>query len=259
MTFIKFKEMFTQETYWYYQFFFNLSVNHADMIICDSMSTKKDLLEYDKTLSSDKINVIYLGVNKQQHIKSKTELKEKYNLPDAYYLFVGTISPRKNLLRVIKAWNQRINTDNKLVIIGKKGWLYNPFFEYIEKNNLSNGVLWLDYIPEADLPSLYSYAEALLFPSLYEGFGLPILEAMSCGCPVITSNISSMPEVAGDAALLVNPYNVDEIKAAMDIITYNKKRRNDCILKGYLQVKKFQWNDTAKQIITIYKKVSDIS
>ncbi|MFA6888680.1 MAG: glycosyltransferase [Candidatus Woesearchaeota archaeon] len=258
ITFIKFKEMFTWETYWYYNFFFNSTLRKADIVLCDSNSTKKDIMSYAPYFVETNINAIHLGVKKENIIsKRETEIKKKYNLSFPFYLFVGTFSPRKNILRIIQAWQKRKDLKIKLILIGKKGWLFEEIFTYIKESNLENDILFLDYIPEEDLPYFYYLAEALLFPSLYEGFGLPILEAMAYGCPVITSNISSMPEIAGDAALFIDPLNINEITKAMETIVQDKKLREKLIKKGYERVTKFSWQKMAEKTREVYDNITN--
>ena len=144
------------------------------------------------------------------------------------------------------------------MIVGGKGWLYESIFNYVEQHNLKERVHFTGYIDANDLPTIYSLAEGLVFPSFYEGFGLPILEAMACGCPVITSNVSSMPEVAGDAALLIDPKNTEAIAQAMASVISNEKLRKKLIEKGYEQVKKFTWDKTAEETLALYKQVANV-
>ncbi len=259
LTFLHFPQGFNFSTKLYYYFFFRRSLNIADMIIADSYSTKKDLIEHYH-IHPNKIQVIYLGVDdifkRVTNKKIIQEVKQKYSLPDTYVLFVGLLSPRKNIRRVLRAFAQ-LNTNHKFVIVGNKGWLYEPIFKLINDLNLKEKVIFTGYADAEDLPAIYSGAEALVFPSFYEGFGIPILEAMACGCPVITSNISSMPEVAGDAAIFVDPYSINEIKDAMITIILDKNKKQELIKKGYSQVKKFSWQKMAEETVNIYEKLAN--
>lgn len=264
LTFLRYQESFTFETKLYYKIFFKRSINNADMIIADSQATKDDLMLYFH-VPKNKIKVIYLGVDKaftpvadKFHI---AKVQKKYALPKKFFLFTGLLSPRKNIEGVLRAFNS-LNIDlykeYHFVIVGGKGWLYDPIFKYVEKHNLKERVHFTGYIDAGDLPVFYTLAEALVFPSFYEGFGLPILEAMACGCPVITSNISSMPEVAGDAALLVDPKNSQNILAAMEKIVSDKELRKELVKKGYEQAKKFTWEKTAEETLALYKQVANV-
>jgi glycosyltransferase involved in cell wall biosynthesis len=183
---------------------------------------------------------------------------ERYQLSQPYILYVGSIEPRKNLLRLLQAY-ARLRKDLpgwKLVLVGaRNAWKSTPISEEMRKLNLAPWVQLTGYIPEEDLPALYNGAGLFAFPSLYEGFGLPVLEAMACGTPVITSNVSSLPEVAGDAALLVDPYNVEEIAAAMVNVLSDQELSEDLHRRGLERSKEFSWERTAQQTLEVYKKV----
>ena len=171
------------------------------------------------------------------------------------YLFsVGTIQPRKNYTRIIQALAQLRSQgyDLDLVIAGGRGWLESPIYQTVQATHMQNYVHFIGFADEADLPALYSNAECLLFPSLYEGFGLPILEAMACGVPVVTSNVSSLPEVAGDAALLVDPYDVEPIAFAIQRVLDDTSLRTALVQKGYARAASFTWERSAQHLHQIY-------
>lgn len=237
----------------YLHLFMRRSLKLADVVIADSYATKNDLLKFF-SLPQEKIRVIYLGYTPPLQTVSKPKY---FTMRDPFILCVGSLIPRKNIERCIDAYHQlhKKGLKHKLVIIGKMGWLYQPILEKIAALKLKKDVLLQDYVEEHDLGYFYKNAEVLLFPSLYEGFGLPILEAMSSGCPVITSNISSMPEVAGAAALYVNPVNTSEIVQALEQIMHDKNLRETLINKGYEQVKKFSWQKTAEETLKVYKEL----
>lgn len=212
-------------------------------IIADSKSTKNDLMEIYH-LKSDQIDVVYPGINSIYSPQKNTEIervKTKYNLPDRFILSVGTQEPRKNLARLVEASHL---LDIPLVLTGKVGWgdkLTTP------------GVISTGYIPDSDLPALYSGAAVFAYPSLYEGFGFPILEAMACGTPVVTSNVSSLPEIAGKAAVLVDPTDVQSIANGISqALTSSTK----LIELGLSQAKQFTWENTAKQTMEVYEKTA---
>ncbi len=263
LAFLTYPKTFTISTKLYFFLLFRKSLRICDKIIAVSNVTKKDMVSY-YAIPEEKVAVIHSGISSVYKApgneETKKEIMSKYNLPERYILFVGALSPRKNVVNILKAYKaylqeQQKKESVKLVLVGKKAWLYDDIFSFISKNKMEEHVLFLDYVPENDVVTLYSNAELFLFPSLYEGFGFPVLEAMACGTPVITSNISSLPEVAGHAAILVNPENVEEIKEAMIKIGSNPKLREDLIKKGKNQVKKFTWKEAAEKTIQVYHEL----
>ena len=246
----------------YLNFMTHYQLRSATCIIAVSQATKADLVE-KVGIDPRKITVIYEGYN-QSLFKPMPSIKQekvlaKYNLkPGGYFLFVGTIQPRKNLTRLIQAFADYLKTSSKherLVLIGSKGWLSEEIYTLPKQLQLQDKVFFLGYVGDEKLPHFYSGAKAFLFPSLFEGFGLPILEAMACGCPVLTSNISSMPEVADNAAILVDPYSVDSIlKGIQDITEFQTKDK--LIKKGFEQIKKFNWKIAANQTLAVLTNTS---
>ena len=260
LAFMASPDSFTLANRLYFKLFLAPSIKLADKIIAISQATKKDIIKYFH-VPADKVEVIHCALSPKIHKETNNEklqeVKKKYSLPDKFIMFTGLISPRKNLDRSIKAFAKvRHQIPHKFVIVGKKGWLYEPVFKLVEKLGIQKDVIFTGYIPDDDLCALYTLADIFMFPSLYEGFGLPILEAMACGCPVITSNISSMPEVAGDAALLVNPYSVNDIAKAIERIYCDKNLRKQFVNKGYAQIKKFTWKNTAKRTLKVYESLA---
>lgn len=202
-----------------------------DRVIAVSQSTKEDLMNVS-SIPKEKITVIYEGVEadfKPQQDKFIQEFKKKYNLPESFVLAIGGIGERKNLKRIKQAAK-----GYNLVILGET----------------------LTDIPKEELPLLYGSAKVLLYPSLYEGFGLPVLEAMACGIPVVTSNTSSLPEVGGEAAIYVEPASVDKIQAALKEVINDEQLRKDLIERGLEQVKKFSWEKCAQETAQIYRELS---
>jgi glycosyltransferase involved in cell wall biosynthesis len=188
-------------------------------------------------------------------------VRARYGLGDApFVLAVGTLQPRKNYVRLIQAFAaisnlQPLTSNLHLVIAGGKGWRYDAIFAEVEKLGLRDRVLFPGFVADADLPALYSAARVLAYPSIYEGFGLPMLEAMACGTPVVTSTASCMPEVAGDAALLVPPTDVDALAAALDRALTDEALRADLIAKGRARARQFSWAKSARQLLGIYHAV----
>ena len=220
------------------------SIKKSDKIIAVSEATKRDILNYFN-IAEKKIEVIYPGVDNEiyESYVSKDNVLKKYKIKTKYILFLGTLEPRKNIVNIIKGF-ERTNLKNiKLVIVGKKGWKYKEIFEVYENSPCKDSIQILDYIDEKDKIAMYKGAELFIFPSLYEGFGMPVLEAMAAGTPVITSNISSLPEVAGEAAILVNPYNIVEIAKAIENVIKNDRLKKEMIEKGLKQARKFTWEN----------------
>lgn len=242
--------------------YLNLMAHHqlksATHIIAVSEATKQDLIK-KVGIPKDKITVIYEGYNEDlfkpyiQTGRHKVCPYNQYNIePGNYFLFVGTIQPRKNLERLIRAYARVCaGYQPKLVLVGSKGWLSDEIYKLPKKLGIEDHVKFLGYVPDKNLPALYSGAIAFLFPSLFEGFGLPILEAFSCGCPVLTSNTSSLPEVAGNAALLVDPYSIEEIAQGILSLTTNHKLRTRLAKLGLEQVKNFSWQKAAEKTLEV--------
>jgi glycosyltransferase involved in cell wall biosynthesis len=220
----------------------------ANRIVAISNSTKKDLNKI-VGIDKEKITVAYPGLNKSKFSPQSQEkiekIKKKYRL-DNYILGLGTQEPRKNFVQVIKAFNNLGKNNRQLAIVGKYGW-----GEKI--NNKNKKIRILGYVPDQDLAPLYSGAQVFVYPSLYEGFGMPIVEAQACGCPVITSNISSMPEAAGEGAILADPKNNQEIVQALEKIINNRSFRNNLIKKGKKNANQFSWEKTAQKILRVIK------
>lgn len=219
------------------------SAARASVILADSRATADDLTRFYGTPSS-KIRVVYPGVDVPL-VGDVDAVRKKVGLPERYFLFLGTLQPRKNIARIAaayKAW-QKAHPDDPaaLVLAGAQGWLFDPaWIEGIDR------VILTGYIDDADKGALYAGALALVFPSLYEGFGFPVLEAMSCGTPVICSNTSSLPELAGDAVLLVDPLSVEAIADAMTQIAKEGALRRELIARGHTQAGKFTWKSAAE-------------
>jgi glycosyltransferase involved in cell wall biosynthesis len=234
------------------------SVQQADHVIAVSKATRQDLIELYQT-PPEKITVLYHGVTPEfQPITNPAQLaavRQKYGLGNnPFILSVSTIQPRKNYQRLIRALAQ-IDSSYALVIAGGKGWGYEAVFEEVSRLGLEKRVHFPGFIADADLPALYSTASVFVYPSLYEGFGLPILEAMACGTPVVASNQSSLPEVVGEAGLLVDPYNVDAIAAAMSQLLHNPNLQQQLSSAGQQQAKNFTWDGMACELLKLYRQL----
>jgi alpha-1,3-rhamnosyl/mannosyltransferase len=186
--------------------------------------------------------------------KVVARVRQKYNLPPSYLLFVSSLEPRKNIDVLVDALVET-KTDIPIVLVGWKGWGEKSWFEKIKNKNLKNRVYLTGHIPDHDLRAVYTGAQALIYPSLYEGFGLPLVEAMACGCPVICSNVSSMPEVAGDAAVLIDPMQSSELAQAIENVVHDTGLRNFLVEKGRQRALGFTWESTADQTLDVYRNV----
>jgi glycosyltransferase involved in cell wall biosynthesis len=184
-------------------------------------------------------------------------LREKFRLPRPYILFVGTLEPRKNIVSLLEAYRRISESrDELLVIVGKKGWFYESIFTKVKELELNERVRFTGFVSEEEKFALIRHCRIFIYPSLYEGFGLPVLEALSMGIPTITSNISSMPEVAGDAALLTDPGNIAAIAGAMLRLLNDPEKRLELSVKAVRQASRFSWENTAQQTLALYKNLS---
>ena len=235
----------------------NLSIK-ADHMIAVSKSTKKDLTRSLKVLDS-RVSVVHEGVDKDFFSKKDDRevrnVRLKYGIKDKYFLYVGTIQPRKNLSRLIEAFAKLSVPDVDLVLVGRSGWLYGDIYKAPKKFKVEENVKFLGFAEQEDLPALYTGSTAFVMPSLYEGFGLPILEAMACGAPVLTSKSSSLPEVSGSHALLIKPHSVNDIAYNLSRLLKEESLRWKLSAAGQEWVKIFSWEKTAKETIEVFEKV----
>ncbi len=234
------------------------SVHRADLILADSQSTKDDVAEL-LGVEADKIEVLYPGVEERFHpIGDQVlleEVRRRYNLPPRFILGLGTLQPRKNFTRLIEAFaDLRFAIyDLRLVIAGGKGWLYEDIFAAVERLGLEGKVIFPGFIADEDLPALYNLADLFVFPSLYEGFGLPPLEAMACGTPVVSSDVSSLPEVVGEAGLMVEATDTEALAEVMKRVLEDNVLREEMIAKGLEQARQFTWEKAALKLLGLYE------
>ena len=269
LSFERYSEFFSQhQKFWHKRIDPRGQAKQADKIIAISKSTKNDLVDL-YGIAPDKIRVIHSGVSFPKNIAEieKKSCVAKYNLPANFILFLGTLEPRKNVLGVVKAFEVLKNSqksdllllpspqvmrggeqqDLKLVIAGGRGWLCNELFDYVAVSKYKDDIIFLGRVLDKEKEILYSLASVFVFPSFFEGFGFPPLEAMACGTPVVTSNVSSLPEVAGDGAIMVNPYHVDEIAGAVKMLLDNGNLRDIIIEKGRERARQFLWQKCAEE------------
>lgn len=254
-----FPNTFSSSNVLFHKIFFSKTLRSVDKIITVSESTKYDLVTYFN-VPEDRIKVIFNGVDTKFRSLRENDVNEflkKYNINFPFILYVGTLEPRKNLPTLIKAYYQlkKKNINHKLVIAGRKGWKYQKIFETIDKLNLKDDIIFTGYVPENDLPALYNAADLFVYPSIYEGFGLPPLEAMACGTPVITSNTSSLPEVVGDAGIMVDPLDINELAHSMHEVLTNSALKIDLRKKGLERAKMFNWEKCGRETLEVYENV----
>lgn len=237
-----------------------LYCKRADAIIAMTNMGAHDIAKYMWAKPS-KIHVIPEAYNENCRVlnaEEKQRIKKKYALPDHYFLFVGGLTPLKNLRNILFAYSKVKNYfQQKLVIVGFKRFKFKADLALIEKLNLERDIIFPGFVPDIDLPGFYNLASALIFPSLYEGFGIPALEAMACGCPVITSKTACTCEITGDAAILVDPYNPDEIAESMRRLLTDHSLRNQMIERGLSRVKQFSWEKCAAQTLNVFENLKN--
>lgn len=240
------------------------SCKRADKIITISRFSKQEIIKY-LHIPEEKIVIMPIGVNHKLYHPNYTQqevnvVKKKYQIKGAYFLYLGTLEPRKNIEQLIKAYalfTKQTTTPPKLVLAGRKGWMYEKIFEKVSKYKLEKLVIFTGYIEEQESPLLMKGAQAFFFPSLYEGFGMPPLEAMACGTPVVVSNVASLPEVVENAGILVNPFQAEELYHAMKKIYDQESFRKELIEKSIQQAQKFTWKNSVKILMKTYQQLLD--
>lgn len=237
-----------------------VAVSKSKAIIAVSESTKKDLVKLF-AVNPQKITVTPLGYASAIYTpKSQNDqaVLDSYALKPGYLLFLGTLEPRKNIVGILQAYSKlssELRDKHKLVIGGKKGWFYEEIFATVTELGLEQNVQFLGRVPDEHLPALYRRAHLFLFPSFYEGFGLPPLEALASGTPVISSNNSSLPEVVGEAGILVDPYDIAALTESMSTLLTDKKTYQQLKELAPKQAAKFSWTSTAKATVAVFMKV----
>lgn len=262
LSFLKYPEFFSwRKNFWHRMINVKKLIKRFNRVVAVSKNTKQDIVELCG-INPDKVEVIYSGIGKEfkqmdANEKKLAEVRDKYKLPEKFILYLGTLEPRKNVDGIIKAYN-KLRADNrelqdyKLVIAGGKGWKFDKIYKEWERSEFKNDVNFLGYVDSKDKVYLYNLANVFVYPSFYEGFGFPPLEAMACGLPVVVSYAASLPEVAGDAALMVDPYNINDIAKAMAEILADESLKNKLIERGLARAKNFSWEKTAKEYLKIF-------
>jgi len=257
LTFMRYPEAFPRHQRMYLEYATRRAVAKADAVIAISDCTRADVINQLHG-DPDRVFTIPLAADdsfRPATVKEVAEIRRRYGVGETSVLYLGTLEPRKNIPALLEAFRQ-VRTDHdgdcRLVLGGGKGWYYRDVFRRVEELGLKDDVVFTGYVSQEDLPVLYSSATVFVYPTLYEGFGLPPLEAMACGTPVITSNTSSLPEVVGDAGVMVNPLSVDEISQAIHTVLSREDLRREMSAAGLERAKRFSWKETAGQTLKVY-------
>ncbi|MCL5962574.1 MAG: glycosyltransferase family 4 protein [Chloroflexi bacterium] len=260
LTFMLFPNTFNRTNRAYLSLFTRLSVRRADRVIAVSHNTKDDIVRLIG-IAPEKVAVIHHGVEPMfRKIEDRSQIeafKRRRGLPDRYVLFIGTLEPRKNLLTLLSAFarlKKESNIPHRLVIGGAKGWMWDEILATIERLDLRRDVLLPGYLPLDEEPMWYNGADLFVYPSLYEGFGFPPLESMACGTPVITSDGSALPEVVGDAGVLVDPTDTDQLAGAMRTVLGDTSLREDLARRGLERASSFSWEEAARRTVEAYRE-----
>lgn len=241
-----------------YSFLMRCIGRRAHLILADSEHSRRDIYRSLK-ISENKVRRIYIGMDEKYKPATQAtlpkEIKQKFGITKDYFLYVGRHDPYKNILGLVQAYYgylKQVPQGAQLVITGKRDPRYPEAYKWCEKKNLLGQVVFTDYVSDEELLPLYQHAQATILVSLYEGFGLPVLESMACGVPVISSDLSSLPEVAGEASLSVSPHSLEAIVSAMVRLSQEETLRQELIQKGLEQVKKFSWDNCARETLEVY-------
>ncbi len=262
MTFFLMPQVHEKSKVAYFRSMIPAAVKKADAVIAISSQTKCDIIKYLGT-PEEKIRVVPIGIGDEFRVIADKEriesVKAAYSLPDEYILFVGTLEPRKNIGGLIRAYARlrKRGCRHTLVIAGKRGWQCGGIYKLVESLLLSGDVVFTDYISQEDLPVLYNGAAAFVYPSLYEGFGIPVLEAMKCGVPVVTSGISSMPEVTGDAAVLIDPYDDVSLMNGIERVVRDRSLAASLRMQGLRRASSFTREKMARETVAVYNSVTE--
>jgi glycosyltransferase involved in cell wall biosynthesis len=258
LTFMRYPERLTSARRLYLRAFTEFTCKRARRIIAISESTKQDIVDL-LGIPAEKIDVTPLGYDRDVFYPLSSAaidaFRNEKGLPERFWLYLGTIEPRKNLVTLIEAYAKLPESERlPLILAGGKGWLTEPIFEAIERHHLSDSITLPGFIPTDDLALWYNSAECFIFPSVFEGFGLPILEAMACGIPVITSNVSSLPEVAQDAGMTLPPHDIDIWADALQKAFHDRDWRLAASERGLVIAQDFTWEKTAQLTVASYQR-----
>lgn len=254
--YLHFPEQFTRPIYYQLKNWTERSIKRANHIIAISESTKQDIIREYK-VPGERITVTYPGIKKAPSTKHQTpNIKKKYGIKGDYILFLGTLKPSKNIEGLIEAFEMLDVRGLKLVVGGKKGWMDEEIFKKVKKLKLQDKVIFTDYIPEDDVPALMTGAKVFVMPSFWEGFGIPVLEAMAMGTPVVVSNVASLPEVVGEAGVFIDPNDTKDIARGIKRLLEDKSLYNRLRKKGLSRVKEFSWEKCAQKTLEVLENVA---
>ena len=238
-----------------------IAAHVADAIVTVSNSARDDLLQFHH-VPAERISVVHEAAGPDfrpiEDRVTRSRIRMRYGLPDRFVLYVGAIEPRKNLPRLVEAFAdaRRQGMAHELVCVGPYGWSSRDLYDHVDRLGLRRVVHFTGYVPAEDLPVIYNLGEFFVFPSIYEGFGLPVIEAMACGTPVITSNTSSLLEIASDAAETVDPHDVEALAAALVKLATSADQRRELSARGLVRAQQFSWARTAKEMLALYGRVA---
>lgn len=258
LTFMRYPERLSPARRYYLRTFTELTCKRAKRIIAISESTKQDIVDL-LGISADKVDVTPLAYDaetlKPLSAETISAFKIAKGLPERFWLFLGTLEPRKNLVTLIEAYARLPQSERLLLILaGGKGWLTEPIFEAIERHKLADSIRLAGFIPTDDLALWYNSAELFIYPSVFEGFGLPVLEAMACGTAIMTSNVSSLPEVAQDAGMSLPPHHIDAWVDALQMAYHDADWREGASQRGLQIAQTFTWEETARRTLASYQR-----
>ncbi len=256
LSFIRFPDLFRPANRLYLTVLTRLSARSARRLIAVSAHAATETAQL-LGVPSERIDVVYHGVDPVFRPLPPDEVvafRQRRGLPERFVLFVGTLEPRKNLARLVEAFAHIRDGRVGLVLAGGKGWLYDELFAKVKILGLGEEVIFPGYVMKDELPLWYNAATVMAYPSVYEGFGLPVLEAQACGVPVLTSNVSSLPEAAGDAALMVDPYDVEKLAAGLNRLLTDEPLRYELRERGLAHAEKFVWSHTAQETARVYRR-----
>jgi glycosyltransferase involved in cell wall biosynthesis len=256
LSFIRFPHLFRPANRLYLTVFTRLSARRARRLVAVSAHAAAETTRL-LGVPAERVKVVYHGVDPVFHPlppDGVTAFRQRHRLPERYVLFVGTLEPRKNLVRLVEAFARVYDGRVGLVLAGGKGWLTDDLFARVEALGLAGAIIFPGYVMNKELPLWYNAATAVAYPSVYEGFGLPVLEAQACGTPVLTSNVSSLPEAAGDAALMVDPYDVDALAEGLNRLLTDEPLQHNLRERGLVHVRRFLWSNTALETARVYRQ-----
>src|SRR3989338_443599 len=270
LSYLKYPDMFLKKDLWQLKNWTSYSIQKSQKIFTISKFSK-DAIISNFNVVEDKVIVTYPGYDKElfkpqndskKLLKAYAFLKKLFGLRGKFILYVGTIQPRKNILNLVKAFSglkkDSKNSNLQLIIAGKRGWLYEEIIDKINKYNFKKDIIIPNYISDDILVKLYQCASGFVLPSYYEGFGLPVIEAMACGCPVAVSDRSSLPEIVGEAGLIFDPDNIQDIMTKLELLISDETVRRYYIQSGLVKVKKYDWNNCAKKTLEVLLKLGSV-